>query len=106
MLMLSKIIVIFIANDLDEILAKNEKTVLINPAMVQGSRLNELFKKYFNVNDINEIEKIANSKYIKPLAILRYITAYLRDDIDNSSKKEYAKSLLINELIPFINKNI
>ena len=68
--------------------------------------LNELFKKYFNVNDINEIEKIANSKYIKPLAILRYITAYLRDDIDNSSKKEYAKYLLLNELIPFINKNI
>ena len=68
--------------------------------------LNELFKKYFNVNDINEIEKIANSKYIKPLAILRYITAYLRDDIDNSSKKEYANYLLLNELIPFINKNI
>lgn len=35
-----------IANDLDEILAKNEKTVLINPAMVQGSCLNEVFKKY------------------------------------------------------------
>lgn len=35
-----------IANDLDEILAKNEKTVLINPAMVQGSCLNGIFKKY------------------------------------------------------------
>ncbi len=76
------------------------------PSKTVDDILNKFLLLYFEVDDINEAEaKNPSYKWLHPLAWFRTVTCLLKFDRWPEEKRQYALSLLRENLIPFIKEN-